>query len=146
MRDSCLGKFWSKLQFCSKLQRQIRNCKESNFGHAVDDDTTTVIHQMTSGAPAGEAAETGTNQQSSPGSPMSTTSSSPNSGEDNDFKSSFGNKNRAANGERDVESMRNSVSDMQQRLKVQRQMAGRPQDLQDMTQEQVLLIIIHVVP
>jgi len=74
---------------------------------------------------------------------MSTTSSSPASSDEISFKRGVVGNVNGGHGVgtaavRDLDSMRNSVSDMQQRLKVQRQVAGRPQDLKDMSQEQLL--------
>lgn len=120
----------------TRLKRQIRNCRDTNFGQAVDDDTTTMMQQMGSDAAAASYGQ--------PASPMSTTSSSPGSGDDDGAaaevlpwkrKSPTNNNTKPA---RDLESMRNSVSDMHQRLKVQRQMAGRPYELDNMDQEQLL--------
>ena len=78
-----------------------------------------------------------------PASPMSTTSSP---GSDDDEVSAFKRKtghgstnNNTTTNDRDLESMKNSVSDIHQRLKVQRQMAGRPYELENMDQEQVRL-------
>ena len=48
------------------------------------------------------------------------------------------NNNNSKTHSRDLESIRNSVADMTQRLKVQRQMAGRPLELENMTQEQLM--------
>ena len=48
------------------------------------------------------------------------------------------NNNNSKANSKDLESMRNSVADMTQRLKVQRQMAGRPLELENMTQEQLM--------
>ena len=103
----------------------------------MDDDTTTMMQQMGSDAAAAAPSDGG------PASPMSTTSSSPGSGDDDGvaevlpWKRKSNPTNNNATKARDLESMRNSVSDMHQRLKVQRQMAGRPYELENMDQEQV---------
>ena len=98
-----------------------------------------MMQQIGDGRPSvGTAAHGG-----GPASPMSTTSSP---GSDDDEVSAFKRKtghgstnNNTTTNDRDLESMKNSVSDIHQRLKVQRQMAGRPYELENMDQEQVRL-------
>ena len=145
----------------SRVKRQIRNCRESNFGHCVDDDTTNMM-QITTVAPSGGDEINNLRSSSSsfsaeeiesvpPASPMSFVggSQSPTGSDESEvlgkttctLTTATTAKSNNNDTNRDLESMRHSVREMEERLKAQRQSAERPYDLENMTQEQVLLHI-----
>ena len=104
----------------TRLKRQIRSCR--------DDESTESLYNASS---VEEDAMPG-----SPGSDSSEVSESLAFLRQDSPRVSFSRGNNNGN-HRDLESMRNTMLDIERTLKVQRQIAGRPFELENMTSEQV---------
>merc|ERR1712223_679534 len=141
----------------SRLKRQIRNCRDSSYGESCDRSSGSEIADIDDES----RSDLGISDNEDSNSIISQTMSSllrkdssrektpmmeigilcnnnSNNGEMSDCLTELGMRNNNDATNRNLESMRNSLIDVEQRLKAQRAVAGRPYDLDSMTPEQLM--------
>ena len=132
----------------SKLKKQIKSCRESSFYYDDDEDNPSTQQKNKStleqpDSPVSCGSSPGSDDEEESGCEVTQNlaymraivgQKSPNKISGPKTAGTSNNNSSC----RDLESMRNTLIDIEQQLKVQRQMGARPYDLENMTQEQLV--------